>query len=1060
MHDLTNHISREHAVSLAAQTPARPPASPPHQCHTCHKSFSTLVGLAAHRQAKQHYFACSVCNRMFKTPELLEGHTSDAHSPPTSPPRTEARPSSPPAGPSTDRRSAGPRCNQCGGSFNSYADLENHIGSSHKFPCSKCDQRFPSLLDWNNHFMTQHKFQCGACKTSFSSNVALASHGNLCPAVVSVRPTSSQPVHFEAPLSGQQSKFSCNYCGKTFKSDDGLQSHVATKHPSVNCGICQFKGTATAALEVHINKVHCCAICQDNILRDAKTLEDHMYEHTHPYLCKKCGTKYRSEADLSTHFASADNYHPVCTECHIGFEDETRLRSHVCSAHPPSRRPSPRKRFVCSNCPELFASQIALEAHFAEKHSPIFRCHICGESYSAQSALSSHIATDHSCHICHDGVYLDAKSLEEHLEDHRAPYRCEPCGTRYSEEGLLLQHYKNTSDDIHPGCVRCDMGFENDDAYEIHISDVHRPTPCEPCGGLVLDERDLPAHYVSSRNHPVCTKCDVGFKDSFEFADHGALEHPESHCYLCRWQFDSPEVLNNHIKHFVNHPKCADCDLRFPDAGAYQHHLFSVHFPNADHKTALAPATQVHLQPEESRVSPFSSPTQRNQVFDGKFALEGNETSPFQPSSVPLPPSISGFSSPASQRVSPDASLQRESQTQSCSPMLSLDRLRASDPRRLIHQSLNVDTTSHTNGYPDFDHSPLSTVPAVGTPLVARTQSGQSFDFRTLFSPRRDGTRCFTPRGVNGGIDRSVHFIGEEDSDISSFTRSPQLISPAVKLPSPVARSPTGSDWTSNSGSVTKLSLDSCVSSSPIVKVVSGSEESGSLGRSTPDFTLRVSDAGNIGVGAATASPISPESAGISVSAVTQTPEYLRDARAYLPLTHQTVRSSSPPVPHSPTNSSPILSSTGLAVGERGRRREVRFDDNIMSEPVWNREPTSSDASLDDPAPCRKPNGIHTKEYGASRLPRFTSLKRRRFANGRPNHLAHVSYGRALNQSSTSPYHCRICLKDSCEDLTTTMCGHLFCYECISSAIMDDPHCPVCNAPTLLYCLFCIDLSR
>jgi len=180
--------------------------------------------------------------------------------------------------------------------------------------------------------------------------------------------------------------------------------------------------------------------------------------------------------------------------------------------------------------------------------------------------------------------------------------------------------------------------------------------------------------------------------------------------------------------------------------------------------------------------------------------------------------------------------------------MLSLDRLRTSDPRRLIHQSLNVDTTNHTNGYPDFDHSPLSTVPAVGTPHVARTQSGQSFEFRALFSPRRDGARCFTPRGVNDGIDRSVHFIGDEDSDTSSFTRSPQLISPAVKLPSPVARSPTGSDWTSNNGSVTKLSLDSCVSSSPIVKVVSGSEESGSLDRFIPDFTLRVSDAGNIGV--------------------------------------------------------------------------------------------------------------------------------------------------------------------------------------------------------------------
>lgn len=116
---------------------------------------------------------------------------------------------------------------------------------------------------------------------------------------------------------------------------------------------------------------------------------------------------------------------------------------------------------------------------------------------------------------------------------------------------------------------------------------------------------------------------------------------------------------------------------------------------------------------------------------------------------------------------------------------------------------------------------------------------------------------------------------------------------------------------------------------------------------------------------AVSASPISPESAGIvSVSAVTQTPEYLREARAYLPPTHQTVRSSSPSVPHSPTNSSPIISSTGLTSGDRGRRREVRFDENIVrSEPVWE-ESTSSDASLDDPIPYRRPNGVHTKKFG------------------------------------------------------------------------------------------------
>ena len=101
-------------------------------------------------------------------------------------------------------------------------------------------------------------------------------------------------------------------------------------------------------------------------------------------------------------------------------------------------------------------------------------------------------------------------------------------------------------------------------------------------------------------------------------------------------------------------------------------------------------------------------------------------------------------------------------------------------------------------------------------------------------------------------------------------------------------------------------------------------------------------------------SSISPESAGISISA-SMTPEYLREARAYLSLTHQTQEPPSPPVPRSPGISSPILSSMGLAIGDRGRRREVRFEENIMSESAWDRQSTSSDASLDPPVVLPRP---------------------------------------------------------------------------------------------------------
>jgi len=55
--------------------------------------------------------------------------------------------------------------------------------------------------------------------------------------------------------------------------------------------------------------------------------------------------------------------------------------------------------------------------------------------------------------------------------------------------------------------------------------------------------------------------------------------------------------------------------------------------------------------------------------------------------------------------------------------------------------------------------------------------------------------------------------------------------------------------------------------------------------------------------------------------------------------------------------------------------------------------------------------------------------------------------------------HCRICQKDPSDELTATMCGHLFCKSCITEEIIARSACPVCKNAVLLYCLFRIDLS-
>jgi hypothetical protein len=168
------------------------------------------------------------------------------------------------------------------------------------------------------------------------------------------------------------------------------------------------------------------------------------------------------------------------------------------------------------------------------------------------------------------------------------------------------------------------------------------------------------------------------------------------------------------------------------------------------------------------------------------------------------------------------------------------------------------------------------------------------------------------------------------------------------------------------------------------------------------------------------------------------TPDYLREARAYLAVTHPGQTPSTVNHVHSPAMTSPSITSIGLSAASRERRREVRFEDSIMSEPLWeNQSSDSTDSSFDPPVlQGRRKYGVPKKSgqrhrsftdlkltisTGASKLPRFAPLKAGRVA-GR-NGINHSMNG----TRSLSPYHCRICRRETCEDLTTTTCGHLFC---------------------------------
>jgi hypothetical protein len=82
----------------------------------------------------------------------------------------------------------------------------------------------------------------------------------------------------------------------------------------------------------------------------------------------------------------------------------------------------------------------------------------------------------------------------------------------------------------------------------------------------------------------------------------------------------------------------------------------------------------------------------------------------------------------------------------------------------------------------------------------------------------------------------------------------------------------------------------------------------------------------------------------------------------------------------------------------------------------------------------------------------------------------------APDERLVSYVYCRICRRDPCRQPAATMCGHVFCSQCvlevspflpvlltstvrcISSEVVKTSRCPVCEAPTLLYSIFRLHL--
>ncbi|KAI9458897.1 hypothetical protein BJY52DRAFT_403433 [Lactarius psammicola] len=576
------------------------------------------------------------------------------------------------------------------------------------------------------------------------------------------------------------------------------------------------------------------------------------------------------------------------------------------------------------------------------------------------------------------------------------PSSCRICSRVYSTVSALEQHYRDTP--VHPKCTRCDIGFVDNAAIQAHVISTHRPITCNICNGLQVYGEDVAHHYKISPNHPSCPICDIGFKNKEAFDEHNNTKHPQFRCKTCNIPFGSVALLDAHYRESPRHPRCPECQLSFEDNLALVKHVIAIFNP---------------LIKDSGRLILKTSQMSLHDAFSDASIITRSSRSPSP---------VCSFRGPSTRAVTPTRSV--------ASPIPSLQR-----------QSSVLTTTVNTAAASE------SSIP-FGPPSVTSQLSPSSTSTPSLIS--RSAT--FSDQNIEQvASDERAELILDPKSAHMGVAASPQRPTPLSPPASISTRSiVAGASYRSDTVSPVS-SAQSIFGRAASITSIPGEQTTTTVPHSDITLTHPVS----LGEVSSTKGSMAGSARGRSPSRQSISSDFHKGGPGHSPRTAS--RASAKTVSLPPSH---------VVFPSPGQRERFRI------------APANSTSRADSPAKSYDSGQFHLPRAEPPRQLSLTEDSPK--ATGEPRltekHPSSLAPGptvgiEALNTSPqpaailppherfVSHVYCRMCRRDPCRQPAATMCGHIFCYQCISSEVVKTSQCPVCEAPTLLYSIFRLHLA-
>ena len=134
---------------------------------------------------------------------------------------------------------------------------------------------------------------------------------------------------------GQQKRFNCTMCAKSFKAEATARFHIKAVHvemPQYGCIICEHKSKTKGDLKKHVAHVHTakpetCQLCKKVV----KRLYTHNYKQHREkrFQCKICEEKFTENNQLTKHMSRHINEQHTCLNCPESFSSFRNLTHHL-----------------------------------------------------------------------------------------------------------------------------------------------------------------------------------------------------------------------------------------------------------------------------------------------------------------------------------------------------------------------------------------------------------------------------------------------------------------------------------------------------------------------------------------------------------------------------------------------------------------------------------------------------------------------------------------------------------------------------------------------------------